>query len=136
MTRRHPRSTRPDPLLPYTPLFRSDPALKDGRGTAGLALPKSNWAHTIDEPPFEAYQVGCGITFTFGGLRVDPQTAQVLDPDLASMPGLFAPAELVGGLFYSNHPRGTGLTPGRVSGSTAGMAAAPLLRCTRSPPPA
>src|SRR3546814_10142268 len=93
MTRRHPRSTRPDPLLPYTPLFRSDPTVKDGRGTAGLALPKSNWAHTIDEPPFEAYQVGCGITFTFGGLRVDPQTAQVLDTDLASIPGLFRSEE-------------------------------------------
>src|SRR3546814_3377097 len=115
--RRPPRSTRTDTLFPYTTLFRSldevasynravvtdipfDPTVKDGRGTAGLALPKSNWAHTIDEPPFEAYQVGCGITFTFGGLRVDPQTAQVLDTDLASMPGLFAAGELVGGLFY------------------------------------
>src|SRR3546814_4636814 len=108
--RRPPRSTRTDTLFPYTTLFRSldevasynravvtdipfDPTVKDGRGTAGLALPKSNWAHTIDEPPFEAYQVGCGITFTFGGLRVDPQTAQVLDTDLASMPGLFAAGE-------------------------------------------
>ncbi|HEY9539221.1 MAG TPA: FAD-dependent tricarballylate dehydrogenase TcuA [Kiloniellaceae bacterium] len=105
-----------------------DPTVKDGRGTAGLALPKSNWAHTIDEPPFEAYQVGCGITFTFGGLRVDPQTAQVLDTDLASMPGLFAAGELVGGLFYFNYPSGTGLTAGSVFGRTAGMAAAASLR--------
>src|SRR5690606_23833537 len=56
-----------------------DPTIKDGRGTTGLALPKSNWAQTIDEPPFEAYQVGCGITFTFGGVRVDPKSAQVID---------------------------------------------------------
>jgi hypothetical protein len=34
-----------------------------------LAVAKSNWAQSIDEPPFEAYQVGCGITFTFGRAR-------------------------------------------------------------------
>src|SRR5476651_2534824 len=32
-----------------------DPNVKDGRGTKGLAVPKSNWANTVDEPPFEAY---------------------------------------------------------------------------------
>ena len=31
-----------------------DPNVKDGRGTAGLAVPKSNWANPIDTPPFEA----------------------------------------------------------------------------------
>jgi tricarballylate dehydrogenase len=101
-----------------------DPTVKDGRGTRGLALPKSNWAHTLDEPPFEAYQVGCGITFTFGGLRVDPTTAQVIDTDLAPIPGLYAAGEMVGGLFYFNYPSGTGLTSGAVFGRTAGRAAA------------
>ena len=48
-----------------------NPNVKDGRGTVGLAVHKSNWANTLDEPPFEAYQVACGITFTFGGLRID-----------------------------------------------------------------
>src|SRR5262249_1619042 len=42
-----------------------DPNVKDGRGTRGLAVPKSNWANPIDTPPFEAYAVTCGITFTF-----------------------------------------------------------------------
>lgn len=98
--------------------------VKDGRGTEGLPLPKSNWANTIDEPPFHAYQVGCGITFTFGGLRVDPQTAQVIDTDLAPMPGLYAAGELVGGMFYFNYPSGTGLTSGSVMGRIAGSAAA------------
>lgn len=98
--------------------------VKDGRGTEGLALPKSNWANTIDQPPFEAYQVGCGITFTFGGLRVDPKTAQVIDTDLALIPGLYAAGELVGGMFYFNYPSGTGLTSGSVMGRIAGSAAA------------
>lgn len=97
---------------------------KDGRGTAGLPLPKSNWANTIDEPPFEAYQVGCGITFTFGGLRVNAESAQVVDTDLQPIPGLYAAGEIVGGFFYFNYPSGTGLTTGAVMGRIAGAAAA------------
>ncbi|MCK0100719.1 FAD-dependent tricarballylate dehydrogenase TcuA [Pseudohalocynthiibacter sp. F2068] len=97
-----------------------DPNVKDGRGTNGLAVPKSNWAHTINEGPFEAYQVGCGITFTFGGLRIDPDRAQVLDNDLAPIPGLYAAGELVGGVFFFNYPGGTGLINGSVFGRLAG----------------
>src|SRR5690606_5803329 len=41
-----------------------DPTVRDGRGTRGLAVPKSNWANALDTPPFEAYGVTCGITFT------------------------------------------------------------------------
>ena len=55
-----------------------DPNVKDGRGTKGLAIPKSNWANTVDEPPFEAYAVTCCLTFTFGGLRIDT-SARVID---------------------------------------------------------
>lgn len=51
---------------------RFDPNVKDGRGTNGLEINKTNWANTLDKPPYEAYQVGCGITFTFGGLRIKP----------------------------------------------------------------
>ena len=97
--------------------------VKDGRCTQGLAVPKSNWANTIDEPPFEAYQVGCGITFTFGGLRIDPASGQVLNTDLAKIPGLYAAGELVGGLFYFNYPGGTGLMSGCVFGRLAGSSA-------------
>ncbi len=100
-----------------------DPTVKDGRGTRGLTVPKSNWANTIDTPPFEAYQVGCGITFTFGGLRIDT-TAQVLDTEAVPIPGLYAAGELVGGLFWHNYPGGTGLTAGAVFGRIAGTSAA------------
>ncbi len=100
-----------------------DPNVKDGRGTEGLAVPKSNWANTLSEPPFEAYAVTCGITFTFGGLRVDT-SARVLDTDLRPIPGLFAAGELVGGIFYHNYPGGTGLMSGSVFGRIAGTEAA------------
>jgi tricarballylate dehydrogenase len=110
----------------YNAAVRSDirfnPAIKDGRCTEGLTVPKSNWANTIDEPPFEAYAVTCGITFTFGGLRIN-ENAQVLDSDGNVIPGLYAAGELVGGLFYFNYPGGTGLMAGSVFGRIAGSSA-------------
>jgi len=99
-----------------------NPNVKDGRGTRGLAIPKSNWANTIDEPPFEAYAVTCGLTFTFGGLKIDT-SARVIDSDGATIPGLFATGELVGGIFWFNYPGGTGLMNGAVFGRIAGAAA-------------
>jgi tricarballylate dehydrogenase len=99
-----------------------DPNVKDGRGTEGLSIPKSNWANTIDQLPFEAYAVTCGLTFTFGGLKIDT-SARVIDTDGAPMPGLFAAGELVGGIFYFNYPGGTGLINGAVFGRIAGTSA-------------
>lgn len=96
-----------------------NPNIKDGRNTKGLAIDKSNWANKIDTGPFQAYNVTCGLTFTFGGLRIN-ETGQVLDTDLTPISGLFAAGELVGGLFYGNYPGGTGLMAGAVFGRLAG----------------
>ena len=96
-----------------------NPNVKDGRATKGLAVNKSHWANTLDTPPFEAYAVTCGITFTFGGLRINTG-AQVLSTDCEPIPGLYAAGELVGGIFYFNYPGGTGLTNGAVFGRIAG----------------
>jgi tricarballylate dehydrogenase len=100
-----------------------DPAARDGRSTTGLAIPKSNWALPIDQPPFRAFAVCCGITFTFGGLRVDTD-ARVLDAAGQAIPKLFAAGELVGGIWYGNYAGGTGLTAGSVLGRIAGERAA------------
>jgi tricarballylate dehydrogenase len=100
-----------------------DPNIKDGRCASGLAINKSNWANSIDTPPFEGYAVTCGVTFTFGGLRIDTR-AQVLNTDYQAIGGLYAAGELVGGLFYFNYPGGTGLMSGAVFGRIAGAAAA------------
>jgi len=99
-----------------------DPNRKDGRGTKGLAVPKSNWANAIDTPPFEAYAVTCGVTFTFGGLRVS-SGAEVLDTAGVPIPGLYACGSTAGGLFYFNYPGGAGLVAGAVFGRIAGTAA-------------
>ena len=100
-----------------------NPSIKDGRGTKAIDIPKSNWANPIDTPPFEAYGVTCGITFTFGGIHVDKE-ARVISQEGKPIPGLLAAGELVGGLFYFNYPGGTGLTSGAVFGRIAGKAAA------------
>ena len=110
----------------YNESVRTDipfnPTIKDGRHTEGITPPKSNWANPIDTPPFEAYQVTCGLTFTFGGLKID-ENAQVLDSEEQPIPGLYAAGELVGGLFYFNYPGGTGLMSGAVFGRMAGTSA-------------
>ncbi len=100
-----------------------NPAVKDAKGTRGLDPPKSNWAQPLDTPPFVAFPVTCGITFTFGGLRIDRQ-ARVLDRAGHPIPGLHAAGELVGGLFYHNYPGGSGLMAGAVFGRRAGTTAA------------
>ena len=100
-----------------------NPAIKDGRGTPGLDVPKTNWAVALENPPYEAYQVTCGLTFTFGGLKITPQ-GQVINVDDEPMPGLYAAGEIVGGLFYFNYPGGSGLTSGAVFGRIAGTSAA------------
>ncbi len=114
-------------ILQYNAAVRQDipfnPNVKDGRRTEGLAVPRSNWANTLDTPPFEAYAVTCGITFTFGGLRINSE-AQVISTDGVPIPGLYAAGELVGGIFYFNYPGGTGLTNGAVFGRIAGASAA------------
>ncbi len=99
-----------------------NPNVKDGRCTRGLAINKSNWANTIDTPPYEAYAVTCGITFTFGGLRINTD-CEVLNTDYQPIRGLYAAGELVGGLFYFNYPGGSGLCSGAVFGKIAGTSA-------------
>ncbi len=99
-----------------------DPTRLDGRATRGLSPPKSNWALALDTPPYLGSAAVCGITFTFGGLRVD-EHARVLRADARAIPGLFAAGELVGGLFHGNYPGGAGLTAGSVFGQLAGLGA-------------
>lgn len=106
-----------------------DPAKKDGLSTQSrttkLALAKSNWARPLIKPPFQAVEITSGVTFTFGGLAVNPDTAEVIsDATQKPMGGLYCCGELLGGLFFSNYPGGSGLTAGVVFGRIAGSHAA------------
>jgi succinate dehydrogenase/fumarate reductase flavoprotein subunit len=113
------------------PSKKWNPAILDGLSTQSskkqLSIPKSNWALPIDQPPYLAVKVSCGVTFTFGGLAIDPDTAGVVcEATGKPIPGLFCAGELVGGLFYSNYPGGSGLTAGAVFGIKAGREAAKI----------
>ncbi|GIX48554.1 MAG: tricarballylate dehydrogenase [Candidatus Tectimicrobiota bacterium] len=105
-------------------LVTPNPFRPDGRRTQGLTPPKSNYAMRLDEPPFFGYAVCCGITFTFGGLRVDPATAQVQHVAGRPIPGLYTAGEMLGGLWHWNYASGSGLMAGATFGRLAGTHAA------------
>jgi tricarballylate dehydrogenase len=100
-----------------------NPRILDGKCTKGIDPPKSNWAQTIDTPPFIAYPVSGGFTFTFGGLKVDTKS-QVYNLEGKPIPGLYAAGELVGELFYHNYIGGSSVLRGAVFGRIAGQEAA------------
>ncbi|MDH4148246.1 MAG: FAD-binding protein, partial [Acidimicrobiia bacterium] len=106
-----------------------DPFHKDGLRTRpeSLGVPKSHWAQPIDSPPYTAYGVTCGITFTYGGLKIDTD-AQVIDTTGQPMPGLYATGEIAGGFFFHNYAAGSGLMRGAVFGRIAGDRAGRLAK--------
>lgn len=99
-----------------------DPTREDGRGTSNLTPKKTNWARPLIKPPFLAYGVTGGITFSFGGLAVD-RSSQVLNTNGDTIDGLYANGDIVG-LFYHNYPSCSGMTRNVVFGGRAGAAAA------------
>ena len=98
-----------------------DPNVLDGRAAQTEPV-KSNWAVPLETGPFYAYGVTCGITFTFGGVKGDT-SGRVLDAEGNHIPGLFAAGEMLGGLFSTNYPGGSGLAAGCVFGRRAGSLA-------------
>lgn len=99
-----------------------NPIVLDGKKSM-MEPVKSNWAQKLDSPPYLAYPVTCGITFTFGGLKINLK-GQVLEASGEVIPGLYACGEIVGGIFYYNYPGAGGLTNGAVLGKVAGAYAA------------
>ena len=99
-----------------------DASKLDGKCTRGIAPVKSNWAQKIDQPPFRAYPVSGGITFTFGGLAISTDS-EVLNTSNQPIRGLFASGDIIG-LFYHNYPSCTGQTRNLVFSRKAGRNAA------------
>ena len=103
-----------------------EPSILDGKSTRNLKVNKTNWANKLDQPPFKAFPVACGITFTYGGLKINKK-AEVLNEKGEVIDGLFACGELVGGVFINGYPGGSGLTSGAVFGRIAGESAAQVI---------
>lgn len=97
-------------------------ACREDGSTDGIAPAKSHWAVPLDRPPFVAYHAVAGLTFTFGGVRIDPD-GRALASDGAPVPGLYAAGEATGGLFYGDYPGGAALMRAAVFGRSAGRTA-------------
>jgi tricarballylate dehydrogenase len=110
-----------------------NPNVRDGRCTEGLAINKTNWANPLDTPPFHAYHVTTGVTFTFGGLKVTTK-AEVEAQYGGVLPGLYAAGEMVGGLYFQNYGSGTGLMSGATFGRLAGRNAAAWAKAAKGQP--
>jgi len=108
-----------------------DPSKHDGKSTPGITPVKSNWAQRLDAPPFYAFPVTCGITFTFGGIGITEHGA-VKDISGNVIRGLFAAGEITGGSFFNNYPGGSGLMKGAVFGRLAGTSAANFAKAKRA----
>jgi tricarballylate dehydrogenase len=101
-----------------------DQSRLDDCRTEGLDPPKSHWALTIDRPPFYAYPLCPGITFTYLGVAVDEQ-ARVLMQDGSPADNVFAAGEVMAGnILGRGYLAGFGMTIGTVFGRIAGREAA------------
>jgi tricarballylate dehydrogenase len=100
-----------------------DPSKLDACGTASLEPHKSHWALRLDSPPFFAYPLRPGITFTYLGVKVD-DSARVLSKAGKPYENVYAAGEIMAGnILTQGYLAGFGLTIGTTFGRIAGEAA-------------
>ncbi len=102
-----------------------NPHTLDGRSNRNISPTRSNWALSLDTPPFEAYPVVAGMTFCYGGLKTSIN-GEVYDKNGGMIEGLYAVGEMLGGLWYNNYPSGGGMMAGAVFGKNAGNKASTI----------
>jgi tricarballylate dehydrogenase len=101
-----------------------DHTILDDCRTAQLTPPKSHWARRLDTPPFYAYPVRPGITFTYLGTRVNAD-ARMLMRGGGTAKNMFAAGEIMAGnVLGRGYAAGVGMTIGSVFGRIAGRSAA------------
>jgi tricarballylate dehydrogenase len=106
-----------------SPNTRIQPDTLDGACTRGLHPPKSNWALPIGQPPFYAFPLRPGITFTYMGVAVD-EAARILQSDGTPFRNLYAAGEIMAGnILTRGYLAGVGMTIGTVFGRIAGTEA-------------
>jgi len=101
-----------------------DHTILDDCRTEGLTPPKTHWARRIETPPYYAYPVRPGITFTYLGTRVNKQTRMLMKDGKPSA-NMFAAGEIMAGnVLGKGYAAGIGMTIGSVFGRIAGREAA------------
>ena len=95
----------------------------DDCATAGLAPAKSHWALPLDTPPYFAYPLRPGVTFTYLGLKTNADAAVYF----AGRPSanLFVAGEMMAGnVLGQGYTAGVGMSIGTAFGRIAGASAA------------
>ncbi len=125
-----PRDTLQDTVRRFNAACRVgtfDHAVLDDCHTEGLQPAKTHWALPLDTPPFTAYALRPGITFTYLGVRVDAQARVLFDG--RPSPNLFAAGEVMAGnVLGKGYLAGIGMTIGTAFGRIAGKEAARAAR--------
>lgn len=99
------------------------PQQLDGLATHGIEPAKTNWARPITDPPFYAYALRPGVTFTYLGLKVDDR-ARVAGPE-GQYANVWSAGEMMAGsILGQGYLAGFGMTIGTVFGRIAGQEAA------------
>ena len=96
-----------------------NPHKLDGKKVKNIFPSRSNWALPLDNPPYLAYPVICGMTFCYGGLKTSIN-GELINKNGDIINGLYAVGEMLGGLWYNNYPSGGGMMAGAVFGKKAG----------------
>ena len=91
--------------------------------TEGLVPPKTHWALPLDTPPFYAYALRPGITFTYLGVRVDERATVHFGGQPSD--NLYAAGEVMAGnVLGQGYTAGVGMSIGTAFGRIAGTQAA------------
>jgi tricarballylate dehydrogenase len=105
-----------------------DPTRLDDCHTERLRIPKSHWARAIDQPPYFAYPLRPGITFTYLGVKVNSDGRMVMNGGKPAA-NMFAAGEIMAGnVLGKGYLAGIGMTIGSVFGRIAGEGAAAYVR--------
>lgn len=96
----------------------------DGCRTEGIEPPKTNWARRIDEPPYYAYPLRPGVTFTYLGVEVDENARIQMEGGQPAANMLAAGEIMAGNILGQGYLAGFGMTIGTVFGRIAGEEAA------------
>src|SRR5438309_1279399 len=101
-----------------------DHTILDDCRTEGITPPKTHWARRIETPPYLAYPVRPGITFTYLGTRVTREARMLMVGGKPSA-NMFAAGEIMAGnVLGKGYAAGMGMTIGSVFGRIAGREAA------------
>jgi len=105
-----------------------DHTVFDDCRTEGLEPAKTHWARTIETPPFYAYALRPGITFTYLGVGVDEKSRMLME-DGSRAENVFAAGEIMAGnILGKGYLAGFGMSIGTTFGRIAGEEAAQLVR--------